>query len=203
MYQDLAREQTLQQLERLGKKASQESLDLRARVMLSGGTGNGIAGSSVLGDAFDGEALLAKLGAGSLVDGSLVEPELDDIFLRSSKKRKADGKESGSEADDAHEAEGFHEAADDPKTKAASWFDSETKVNGAIRRYEKLTGRIRAALEQIRGKMVETLGEVPSSDKECPPGLGMSMFSTVCRLRVFGSIDFGGLGVRAGTQPES
>ena len=177
MYEDIGKERSLNSTERMGKNVSDETLASRTRVMLSGGVGRG---PTLPGEI--GTELLAKASGTTLFDGSLVEPEIADILEKSNKKRKVVQEEleevKGETEDEA--GEGAGDENDEAKRGKAAWFDSETKVNAALRKYEKSTQKLRASLESTMTRMIESLAEIKDESEKLRVKPEMAVVSRRC-----------------------
>jgi hypothetical protein len=155
----------VEQEERLNKKATPEQLAAKVRVALDGGASSFSDGMAAFSssDAQSQHAVFKGLsnsdGAGEAFS-SFVEPDFDELMAASGKKRKVD------EEEEEKEDETKDPSAEEPeKRPKVGWFDADTKVNAAQRRYEKGCEKIRAALSSTAAKMVETLQAVATEHK--------------------------------------
>ena len=183
-YEEISRSQVARREEKLGKKATEEDLAKRLRMVFSGMQKSGEG----LGEFEDllGQTVRNMSGEGgsSMLDGVLTNSAIADLMLRvKGKKASDDDMEGAEEQEDVEEgAEKTAKAASSKETSTPqkarppsdsksspsnSWF-SEMQINKAERSFSLKIGRVRTQLSGTVVKMEEAIKEFAKDHKNYP-----------------------------------
>ena len=183
-YEEISRSQVARREEKLGKKATEEDLAKRLRMVFSGMQHSGEG----LGEFEDllGQTVRNMSGEGgsSMLDGVLTNPAIADLMLRvKGKKASDDDMEGAEEQEDVEEgAEKTAKAAsskgtstlqkarppsDSRSSPSNSWF-SEMQINKAERSFSLKIGRVRTQLSGTVVKMEEAIKEFAKDHMNYP-----------------------------------